>query len=76
MKEDQISLPVVPCNTNDRTAEVNILLESLFLLLLDENSERTTYLELNSKLQKYLNGIQIDLVYLIENDILYPGLKF
>lgn len=70
-----MNLPVVPYNTNDRIAELNILLESFALLLLDRSSERTIYLELNSRLQRYLNGIQIDLLMLIEQDILYDGLK-
>lgn len=69
IKEDTISLPVVPDSTNDRIAELNILLESLLLLLLDKSSLRTTLLELNSRLQKYLNGTQIDLIHLIEKGI-------
>lgn len=75
IKEENINLPVVPY-TNDRMAEINILLESLVLLLLDKSSKRTTLLELSSRLQKYLNGIQIDLLMLIQKDILYSGLKF
>jgi hypothetical protein len=72
IKDENINLPVVPYNTNDKIAEINILLESLSLCLLDKHTERTTLLELNSRLQKYLNGIQNDLVQLILNSILYP----
>lgn len=75
VKEENINLPVVPYTTNDRITELNILLESLALLLLDSDAKRSTYLELNSRLQKYLNGIQVDLMMLIEREVLYSGLK-